>query len=77
MAAGVWGTGVFSKLDSGNTFTPPNSQSNVESTLAASLFGRDDADVVVLFHSAARTVADPVYRQAVTAVPGRPSGGTR
>ena len=74
VGAGVWGTGVFGKLDSGNTFTPPNSQSNVESNLAGSLFGRDDADVVVLFHSAARTVADPVYRQAVagylTALPG-------
>jgi uncharacterized membrane protein YdfJ with MMPL/SSD domain len=66
VAAGVWGTGVFGKLDSGNTFTPPNSQSNAESTLAASLFGRNSADVVVLFHSAAHTVAGPVYRQAVT-----------
>jgi RND superfamily putative drug exporter len=65
-AAGVWGTGVFGKLDSGNTFIPPNSQSSAESTLAASLFGRNSADVVVLFHSAARTVADPAYRQAVT-----------
>jgi uncharacterized membrane protein YdfJ with MMPL/SSD domain len=65
-AAGAWGTGVFGKLDSGNTFTPSNSQSSVEATLAASLFGRDSADVVVLFHSTAHTVADPVYRQAVT-----------
>ena len=74
VGAAVWGTGVFGKLNSGNTFTPPNSQSNVESNLAASLFGRNDADVVVLFHSAARTVADPLYRQAVTqylaALPG-------
>jgi uncharacterized membrane protein YdfJ with MMPL/SSD domain len=74
VGAGVWGTGVFGKLDSGNTFTPPNSQSNVESNLAGSLFGRDNADVVVLFHSAARTVADQVYRQAVAeylaALPG-------
>jgi trehalose monomycolate/heme transporter len=65
VGAGVWGTGVFGKLNSGNTFTPPNSQSNVESSLAGSLFGRNGADVVVLFHSASRTVADPVYRQAV------------
>jgi RND superfamily putative drug exporter len=74
VGAGVWGTGVFGKLNSGNTFTPPNSQSNLESNLAGSLFGRNDADVVVLFHSAARTVADPVYRQAVAqylaALPG-------
>jgi RND superfamily putative drug exporter len=66
VAAGVWGTGVFSKLNSGDTFTPPGSQSNVESRVATSLFGRDGADVVVLFRSASRTVADPAYRQAVT-----------
>ena len=64
--AAAWGTGVFGKLSSGNTFTPPNSQSNIESNLADSLFGRNGADVVVLFHSNSRTVADPVYRQAVT-----------
>jgi uncharacterized membrane protein YdfJ with MMPL/SSD domain len=67
LAAGAWGTGVFSKLTSGNTFTPPNSQSNRETNLAASVFGRNDADVVVLYHSPARTVSDPAYRQAVTA----------
>jgi RND superfamily putative drug exporter len=65
VGAGMWGTGVFGKLNSGNTFTPPNSQSNAESSLAGSLFGRNGADVVVLFHSASRTVADPVYQQAV------------
>src|SRR5215472_8035749 len=67
LAAGAWGTGVFSKLTSGNTFTPPNSQSNRETNLAASVFGRNDADVVVLYHSPALTVSDPAYRQAVTA----------
>ena len=67
VAAGVWGTGVFSKLTSGNSFTPPNSQSNSESSLAASVFGRNDADVVVLYHSATMTVRDPAYRQAVAA----------
>jgi uncharacterized membrane protein YdfJ with MMPL/SSD domain len=67
VAAGVWGTGVFSKLTSGNTFTPPGSQSNAESAAAASVFGRNEADVVVLYHSAAMTVRDPAYRQAVTA----------
>jgi RND superfamily putative drug exporter len=67
VAAGVWGTGVFSKLTSGNTFTPPNSQSNQESNLAASVFGRNDADLVVLYHSPAMTVGDPAFRQAVTA----------
>ena len=67
IAAGVWGTGVFGRLTSGNTFTPPGSQSNVESARADSVFGRDGADVVVLFRSATQTVAAPAYRQAVTA----------
>ena len=67
VAAGVWGTGVFGKLTAGNSFTPPASQSNAESSLAASAFGRGDADVVVLYRSAAMTVNDPAYRQAVTA----------
>jgi trehalose monomycolate/heme transporter len=67
VAAGIWGTGVFARLTSGDTFTPPGSQSNRESNLAASVFGRDAADVVVLYHSAAMTVNDPAYRQAVTA----------
>ena len=66
VAAGIWGTGVFGKLTSGDTFTPPGSQSYQESNLAASVFGRDDADAVVLYHSAAMTVNDPAYRQAVT-----------
>jgi len=74
VAAGVWGTGVFSKLTSGNSFTPPDSQSNSEGSLAASTFGRADADVVVLYHSATMTVQDPAYRRAVTAaLAGLPS----
>jgi RND superfamily putative drug exporter len=64
--AGAWGTGVFGKLISGNTFTPPDSQSQRESDLAAQAFGRNDADVVVLYRSATLTVDDPAYRQAVT-----------
>jgi RND superfamily putative drug exporter len=64
--AGLWGTGVFSKLNSGNSFTPPGSQSQREQDLANQTFGRNDADVVVLYHSATRTVADPAYQQAVT-----------
>jgi trehalose monomycolate/heme transporter len=66
VAAGVWGTGVFGKLTAGNTFTPPGSESNRESAIAGSVFGRDAADAVVLFRSATQTVADPAYRQAVT-----------
>jgi trehalose monomycolate/heme transporter len=65
--AGAWGTGVFGTLISGNTFTPPDSQSQREAALAAATFGRGDADVVVLYRSATLTVADRQFRQAVTA----------
>ena len=63
----VWGTGVFGKLSSGDNFTPPASQSQREANQAARVFGRNDADVVVLYSSASMTVSDPGYRQAVTA----------
>jgi uncharacterized membrane protein YdfJ with MMPL/SSD domain len=64
--AGVWGTGVFAKLSSGNSFTPPDSQSQHEQNLADQIFGRNEADVVVLYQSPGMTVGDQAYRQAVT-----------
>ena len=64
--AGVWGTGVFGSLQSAGGFNTPNSQSQRAADLAASAFGRDSGDVVVLYQSATRTVADPAYRAAVT-----------
>ncbi len=64
--AAVWGTGVFGSLQSGGGFTAPGSQSQQASDLATKAFGRDTADVVVLYRSATMTVADPAYRQAVT-----------
>ena len=64
--AGAWGTGVFGKLSSGDNFTPPSSQSQREANVAEQVFGRSDADVVVLYRSATMTVTDPAYRQAVT-----------
>ena len=68
--AAVWGTGVFGALSSGDSFTPPASQSQHEASQASEVFGRNDADVVVLYHSATLTVADPAYRQAVTTALG-------
>ena len=50
--AAVWGTGVFGKLSSGDNFTPPASQSQREANQADQVFGRNDADVVVLYRSA-------------------------
>jgi RND superfamily putative drug exporter len=64
--AAAWGTGVFGKLSSGDNFTPPASQSQHEANMADQVFGRNDADVVVLYRSATMTVSDPAYRQAVT-----------
>jgi RND superfamily putative drug exporter len=68
--AAVWGTGVFGRLSSGDNFTPPSSQSQREANQADQVFGRNDADVVVLYRSATMTVADPAYRQAVTTALG-------
>jgi len=64
--AGVWGTGVFGSLQSAGGFNAPNSQSQHASDLASAAFGRDTADVVVLYKSGSMTVADPAYRAAVT-----------
>jgi len=69
--AAAWGTGVFGKLSSGDNFTPPASQSQHEANVADQVFGRNDADVVVLYRSATMTVSDPAYRQAVTTALGR------
>src|SRR5580693_6614614 len=66
--AAAWGTGVFGRLSSGDNFTPPSSQSQREANQADQVFGRNDADVVVLYRSATMTVADPAYRQAVSTV---------
>jgi uncharacterized membrane protein YdfJ with MMPL/SSD domain len=71
IAGGVWGTGVFSRLDSSSSFTPPGSQSSEESNLSTQLFSRADADVVVLYRSATMTVQGPAYREAVTAALAR------
>ena len=64
--AAIWGTGVFGSLQSGGGFTAPGTQSEQASNLATKAFGRDTADVVVLYRSATMTVRDPAYQQAVT-----------
>jgi trehalose monomycolate/heme transporter len=64
--AALWGTGVFGSLQSGGGFAAPGSQSEKAGALATRAFGRDTADVVVLYRSSALTVRDPAYRAAVT-----------
>ena len=66
VAAAVWGTRVFGALQSAGGFSAPGSQSQQESDLAGRAFGRDAADVVVLYSSSRLTVRDPAFRAAVT-----------
>jgi trehalose monomycolate/heme transporter len=65
--AGVWGTGVFSRLQTAGGFNVPGSQSQRESNLAARAFGHDAGDVVVLYRDPAQTVRSAAFRSAVTA----------
>src|ERR1035438_1132643 len=64
--AAVWGTGVFGSLQSAGGCGAAGSQSQQEANLAASTFGRDAGDVVVLYSSPAQTVTSPAFRSAVT-----------
>jgi trehalose monomycolate/heme transporter len=64
--AAVWGTGVFGALQSAGGFNDPGSQSQRATDLATRAFGRDAADVVVLYRSPSLTVHDAAYRAAVT-----------
>ncbi len=78
IAAAVWGTGVFGKLQSAGGFAPPASQSQQEADLAARTFGQDAADVVLLYSSKDLTVAAPAYKSAVTSSLARlPRGAVR
>jgi uncharacterized membrane protein YdfJ with MMPL/SSD domain len=66
IAAAVWGTGVFGRLQSAGGFAPPASQSQREADLAARTFGQDAEDVVLLYSSKDMTVTAPAYQAAVT-----------
>ena len=74
LVAGLWGTGVFGKLVGGG-FEDPGSESARAAAELVDAFGRDGADVVVLYRSAERTVDDPTYRRDVeAALDGLPGG---
>jgi trehalose monomycolate/heme transporter len=62
----LWGTAIFSKVQTAGGFNAPDSQSQHEATLAAKTFGRDAGDVVVLYSSKTLTAASPAFRSAVT-----------
>src|SRR5215475_11495788 len=66
-AGAAWGTGVFRALQSSGGFTPPTSESQQEANIASHAFGRDSADVVVLYTGNDHlTVHSAAYRTAVT-----------
>ena len=67
VAAAVWGTGVFTRLQTAGGFDVPGSQSQREANLATRTFGRDAGDVVVIYSSKTMTVRAPAFRSAVTA----------
>ena len=62
----VWGTGVFSQLQTAGGFVAPGSESQTADNLAMSTFGRDAGDVVVLYSSPHQVVQSPKFRAAVT-----------
>jgi trehalose monomycolate/heme transporter len=66
--AGVWGTGVFAKLQTAGGYTAPNSQSQHEEALATQAFGRTGGDVAVLYSSKTLTADSPAFKSAVTTV---------
>src|SRR5580698_9326751 len=62
----LWGTTIFSTVQTAGGFDAPNSQSQHEANLATQVFGRDAGDVVVLYSSPTLTTASPAFRSAVT-----------
>ncbi len=70
---GIWGTGVFGALSSGG-FDDPASPSRVAYDRITAEFGRQDADVLVLYTDPGSTVDDPAMRGAVTTALGRLDG---
>src|ERR1044072_6661032 len=65
-SAALWGTKVFSTLQTAGSFTAPNSESQQAADLASATFGHDQGDVVVLYSSDKLTVTEPAFKRAVT-----------
>jgi uncharacterized membrane protein YdfJ with MMPL/SSD domain len=64
LAAVVWGTGVFGALANGG-FESPNTEAARAVKTIEQTVGRTGTDVIVLYRSDDRTVADPAYRTSV------------
>jgi RND superfamily putative drug exporter len=61
----LWGTGVFGSLHGGG-FDDPNSEASRARTRIAAELGNQDVDLLLLYSSPDRTVADPAFRDPVT-----------
>src|SRR5262249_61268775 len=74
VAAAVWGTGVFGSVG-GAGFEVPGSDSARAAEQATRVFGRHQADVVVLYSSPTLTVDDAAFRtsaqRTLAALPSR------
>jgi trehalose monomycolate/heme transporter len=68
IVAAVWGTGVFARLQSAGGFAAPGSQSQREASLATKTFGRDSADVVVIYSArhGGPSVTTPAAKRAIS-----------
>ncbi|MFC0628005.1 MMPL family transporter [Kribbella deserti] len=74
IGAAVWGTGVFGSLANGG-FESPDSEAAEAVRTVEQTVGRDGSDVIALYRSPGKTVADPDFRQAVEAhLNGLPAG---
>jgi RND superfamily putative drug exporter len=62
----LWGTGVFGAL-SGGGYNDPHSPATKASERINAEFGRQDADILVLYSSSTSTVDDPAFRDPVSA----------
>ena len=62
--AGIVGPGVVSRLSSGGFDTDGSQAVRADQRITATV-GRQDTDVVALYHSDQLTVDDPAFRQAV------------
>jgi uncharacterized membrane protein YdfJ with MMPL/SSD domain len=66
VAGAGWGSGVFRSLQNAGGFNAPNSQSQLESSLATSAFGRNAGDVVILYSSATGSISSTKSERAVS-----------
>jgi len=64
LVALAWGTGVFGRLVGGG-FNDPAADSSKAVTVAEQAFGRNGADVVVVYSSPTLTVDDPAFSSSV------------